>query len=103
MTHQESIDDLAKVLDAMGLVVIAMSKKMKYLADQPVVEKEPSPADLYLSPKQAAKMLNLKVNTLAVWRMNGTGPKWKAINGSPMSGIRYHRGELEDFLAVGKN
>ena len=43
-----------------------------------------------LFPEQAAKILGLKPQTLAIWRSHGTGPRWKKIG----STVRYDEKEL---------
>jgi hypothetical protein len=98
MTQQEHMDDLARALDAMGQVVTAMSRKIKYMAEQPVVVEEKKEQDVFLDPKKAARILGVTTNTLAVWRCKGRGPKWRALNGNAMSGIRYHKDDVEAFL-----
>lgn len=105
MTQQEQIEDLAKALESMGRVAAAISRKLKYFSANPddayqVVEDDPG---VFLDPKRTAKLLGVTTNTLAVWRCKHKGPKWRALNGNSMSGIRYHKDDLDAFLFHGKN
>ena len=56
---------------------------------------------LAVPPAEAARMLSVSVRTLAEWRRQGTGPKFKRVGG-PNSRIIYRVGALEEFLEEGE-
>lgn len=47
-----------------------------------------------LTTREAAKVLDLKPNTLAKWRASGAGPAWVQIGRN----VRYRRGDLSAWL-----
>jgi excisionase family DNA binding protein len=47
-----------------------------------------------MDTKQAAKYLNLKRNTLEVWRVQGSGPPFCKFGRS----VRYRRTDLDAFI-----
>lgn len=56
-----------------------------------------SPDDL-LPDIEAAKYLNVAIQTVRNWRWKRTGPKWSRIG---QRIIRYRRRDLDDFIARG--
>lgn len=56
-----------------------------------------SPDDL-LPDTEAAKYLNVAIQTVRNWRWKRTGPKWSRIG---QRIIRYRRRDLDDFIARG--
>lgn len=50
--------------------------------------------EIWLSPSEAAHLMNVHVNTLAAWRRAGTGPAFTAHG--PRS-IRYRTADLMDY------
>ncbi len=47
----------------------------------------------FVSTAEAARILNVNVSTLKVWRVRGTGPRFRRWGRL----IRYHLDDLEDF------
>lgn len=56
---------------------------------------EISSPKLALTPPELASELNIKVETLARWRLNGAGPKFVRIGRS----IRYRRADIDAWTA----
>lgn len=48
----------------------------------------------FLSTKEAAQFLNLKQNTLEMWRVKGIGPAFVKFNRA----CRYRLSDLEDYI-----
>jgi predicted site-specific integrase-resolvase len=48
----------------------------------------------FLTTKEAAQFLNLKQNTLEMWRVKGIGPAFVKFNGA----CRYRLSDLEDYI-----
>ena len=55
------------------------------------------PANIFLTPEQAAKVLSVSVNTLSVWRSRGGGPEFFRI-GRGRGAIRYRLSSLLAFV-----
>ena len=53
-----------------------------------------------LTPKQAAKILNVHVETLGRWRLHKQGPAFKKLGDQKNSVIRYARDDIDKFLAA---
>ena len=53
--------------------------------------------DRLLTPREAAGLLGLKEQTLAVWRLRGNGPTYRKLNGA----CRYRASDLETFIEAG--
>ena len=53
--------------------------------------------DGLLSPEEAAARLRCSAYTLANWRRDGCGPKWRRIGPKR---VAYTVGDLNDFLAT---
>lgn len=54
----------------------------------------------HLTDNEAAEFLNLSVNTLRRWRLDGSlgrGPRWVRLSGG--SSIRYPLADLEAYIA----
>jgi len=51
-----------------------------------------------LSPTKSADLLGCKKNTLAIWRLKGTGPVFVRVG----SRVMYAREDLEKFIATRK-
>ena len=51
-------------------------------------------AQKFLSEKEVAELLNLKVATLRAWRLRGSGPPYRKLG----SAVRYPLDELQDWL-----
>ena len=51
-----------------------------------------------LTPKEAAALLCVEVETLTKWRWAKTGPSYHRIGGSKKGAIRYARSDIEAFL-----
>ncbi len=49
----------------------------------------------YLTPKQLASQLNLKPQTLAIWRLKHKGPKYVKFGRL----IRYRTSDIEEWIA----
>lgn len=64
---------------------------------QPNTAPAQSPDDL-LADTEAAKYLNVAIQTVRNWRWKRTGPKWSRIG---QRIIRYRRRDLDDFIARG--
>lgn len=50
-----------------------------------------------LTTKQAAELLDVKPNTLEIWRVKGDGPVFKRIG----SNVRYSESDLLAYLEAG--
>ena len=53
-----------------------------------------SASDILLTPAQTSTILQIKVATLAKWRWEGKGPKFKKIGGR----VRYAMKAIEEFI-----
>lgn len=58
---------------------------------------QPSESE-HLTTEEAAKFLKCQPNTLAIWRLRGTGPKYAGIGNGKRRTIRYAKSDLETFL-----
>jgi hypothetical protein len=56
-------------------------------------------ADVLLTRKQAAELLQLDPHTLACWKSQGRGPACVKFGAGRSAAIRYFRSEIERFLA----
>ena len=51
-----------------------------------------------LSAAQAARVLGVKPQTLAVWRLRGRGPRFIRLGG-PRGRVKYDKATLEEWIA----
>ncbi|QLQ17657.1 MAG: helix-turn-helix domain-containing protein [Exiguobacterium profundum] len=51
-----------------------------------------------LTTAEAAKIMGLKVNTLEIWRVRGTGPTHVKLGDGIRAPVRYRRSELMDWI-----
>ena len=49
---------------------------------------------MYQTIAQVAQLLHVKPDTLARWRMHGTGPRYLKLNGK----ILYHQDDIAEFV-----
>lgn len=49
-----------------------------------------------LTPAQAADLLQVSMNTLAKWRMDGTGPAYSRVGGKV---VRYSTDDIDTYLS----
>ena len=54
--------------------------------------------DRLLTPEEVASFLGVKINTLARWRCNGTGPAYLKISKNGL--VRYRKADLDQFLTA---
>jgi predicted site-specific integrase-resolvase len=47
-----------------------------------------------LNSSEAAEILRIKPQTLAVWRQRGDGPRFRKVG----SAVRYHPADISDFI-----
>jgi len=52
----------------------------------------------HLTTEEAAKFLRCQPNTLAIWRVRGTGPRYAGFGSGKRKTIRYSKSDLEAFL-----
>lgn len=57
-------------------------------------------ADRLLRSAEAAALLGVKPQTLAVWRLRGCGPKFIRCGRGPSSPVAYRRSDLDAWLAA---
>ena len=50
--------------------------------------------NILITPEQTAKQLSLGVSTLARWRLEGAGPRWKKLGRS----VRYLQADIDEWL-----
>lgn len=74
-------------------------KQQEQAAKQAAVN---DPANIFLTPEQAAKVLSVSVNTLSVWRSRGGGPEFFRI-GRGRGAIRYKLSSLLDYAGEPRN
>ena len=48
----------------------------------------------FLNTRQAAELIGLKANTLEIWRLRGTGPKYIKFGRA----VRYRQSDLETYI-----
>jgi predicted DNA-binding transcriptional regulator AlpA len=53
-----------------------------------------------LTPKQVADLLGVSTDSLARWRVLGTGPKFIKLGRSQANLIRYRRSEIDRYLTA---
>lgn len=55
--------------------------------------------DELVPPRPTARLLGISENTLANWRVAGTGPPYVKLGNSRTSAIRYRRSDIKAFIA----
>jgi predicted DNA-binding transcriptional regulator AlpA len=52
-----------------------------------------------LTTREVAEWLQIDQSTIEFWRSIGRGPSWSKLSDGPNSPVRYHRGDVERWLA----
>jgi len=50
----------------------------------------------FITTKQAADFLGLRANTMEIWRLRGTGPRFVKLGRA----VRYRLSDLEDYISA---
>lgn len=62
-------------------------------------ESQPNLQDEYLTRPEAAKLLRMKPQTLALWAIKGHGPRFIRLGRGPRGACRYSRREVAEWMA----
>jgi hypothetical protein len=97
MTAAEiQLNVVAQSLRAMSEVIDTLAKT---LPDRQANERPATKVteQAHLTTSEAAKMIKCSPNTLAIWRMRGTGPKYICIGSGQRKTIRYRREDIDRY------
>ncbi|MFF0184905.1 helix-turn-helix domain-containing protein [Streptomyces sp. NPDC005244] len=56
-------------------------------------------ATAWLTPQEVAARLRVHPGTLANWRYQGVGPRYRKLTEAKNSPVRYALGDVEDYMA----
>lgn len=90
---------VAQRLQDMSEIVATLARSMTDHSAQVVALQPPQPVETpHLTAVEAAKVLQCSPNTLAIWRMRGTGPKYISIGAGRRKTIRYAKSDLDQYI-----
>lgn len=93
------VDAIADALELLANGIKALAAGLRENAPPAIVppaasERLDSPKQVLLTPKQLAAELNVAEQTLAKWRLSGTGPHYRKLGRS----IRYDRADVAQWV-----